>query len=186
MNNLKDVKIVYKKPNEYDNATLSMYSNYTNDTNSQENNELQLGNISEEKIKDNIINNSNNNNYSESEIDEIVLNIKKNILEYKSKEDVIKYIDKFFELNKFNDDNKNKILIKLNKIITEQTKNLINNTNINSSTNQTINQTINHNNVIDNKIHNKNDEKNIFGLGLNYWFSLSIFIIILLFFIRKK
>ncbi len=178
MNSLQDIKIVYKKPNEYDNATLSMYSNYTNDTDNLDNKEIvnQDNNVSE--LKKSESDNELQKNYSDEQIEQIVLNIKKNIVNYKSKEDVIRFIDKFFELNKFNDNSKNKILIKLDKIIIEQVKNIDNKqSNLNS------------NNITNKENDNKNDvenKNNIFGLGLNYWFGISLFIIILLFMLKKK
>ena len=100
MNNINNnFKIIYKKPTTYDDLTI--LSN-----NSQNDSEIIQEDLPE------IIQENNNNT-----IENIVNIIKNDIITLKNKDEIINYIDNYFDNNNFDEKIQSDILIRLNTII---------------------------------------------------------------------
>lgn len=205
MNNLK---IVYKKPTEYDNSTISI-SSYDYNTESDPNDEELLDqNIKSTNTLYNTINKSlnqqellntsqdldnytNNSDEQFEEFDQVVTILKNNIINYKNKEEIIKYIDNFFTINKFSEQNKNIILLKLNESITKPVK--LNNADADDVDKENKNdikkletlKTLSNDQNNLNKTDSKNSTK-MFGLDINLWGIICIIMVLLFLYTRKK
>lgn len=203
MNNLK---IVYKKPTEYDNSTISLASSgvYTdsdidlnikdekhNDVeNKLENNNIKIDSNKTDnynklnKIDTNMVDNINYE-INEEQINRIVLLLKNKLLNYNEKTEIIKYIDNFFELNKFSNEEKNKILTRLNELIIKDVKVpeiILPEKVINSSDNNK-DYSNNNNEKITNPIEKTSK---ILGLDISLWGILCVIIVLVFLYIRKN
>jgi hypothetical protein len=223
MNNLK---IVYKKPTEYDNSTISI-SSYDYNTESDYDDKKYNQQLSDQNIEsintstntttnittnittntptntsnipnkslnqeDSLNTNQDADNYvdnTDDQFDHVVTLLKNNIINYKNKEEIIKYIDNFFTINNFSERDKNIILLKLNELIIKPVKlnytDRIDKENKNDikklDTSKTL--SIDEDNLI--YTDSKNSTK-MFGLDINLWGILCIIIVLLFLYTRKK
>ncbi len=202
MNNLK---IVYKKPTEYDNSTISI--SYTDSstnsdivtepktiTESNIKNLNQDSNIgitestknSEVELKKSLENEISNIVFSDDEINNLVFVLKKNIMSLTDKNEIIKYIDNFFKINKLNEEVKNKILMKLNESVNSLVKS---NSDSNLKQNDIKEDTKNINTLQNKKTSVNNPNGNstkILGLEIGLWGIICIIIILLILYMKKR
>ncbi len=199
MNNLK---IVYKKPTEYDNSTISISytdsstnsdtiteSNVIEETNTQKYNQdlsIDVTKNSKIELKKSLENEIKNIEFSDDEINNLVFVLKKNIMSLTDKNEIIKYIDNFFKINKLNEEVKNKILMKLNESINTLVK-----SNSNSSLKQNdTKEDLKNISMIQNQktsVNNQNvSSTKILGLDIGLWGIICIIIILLFLYMKKR
>ncbi len=196
MNNLK---IVYKKPTEYDNSTISI--SYTDSsTNSDIVTEPNIKNLnqdlniditestknSEIELKKSLENEISNIVFSDDEINNLVFVLKKNIMSLTDKNEIIKYIDNFFKINKLNEEVKNKILMKLNESVNSLVKS---NSDSNLKQNDIKEDTKNINTLQNKKtsVNNPNGSSTkILRLEIGLWGIICIIIILLILYMKKR
>lgn len=196
MNNLK---IVYKKPTEYDNSTISVsytdsstnsdLSTNTDISKEYDNKELNnnigvIGNLHHNLIESSE-NKMLNTMFSDDEIDNLVFVLKKNIMSLSEKNQIIKYIDNFFQVNNLNEEVKNKILLKLNESIDTILKTNDQKQKINSDI--ILNKTDENSSNPKKSLNNLNsNSKKILGLDIGLWGIICIIIILLFLYMRKR